>query len=50
MADAGVFRDIKARLIDSQADAAGAPGGPSAADGSVKVNQPATAAASGCCS
>ncbi|THH17201.1 hypothetical protein EW146_g3565 [Bondarzewia mesenterica] len=43
-------RDIKARLIDSQADAAGAPGGVSGADGSVKVNQPATQTATGCCS
>ncbi|TFY67400.1 hypothetical protein EVG20_g3955 [Dentipellis fragilis] len=43
-------RDIKARLIDSQADAAGAPGGSNHAPGSVSVNQPATTAAPGCCS
>ncbi|KAG9310324.1 rab-type small GTP-binding protein [Chiua virens] len=43
-------RDCKARLIDSQADAAGSAGGPGGADGSVKVNQPATQAAGGCCS
>jgi len=39
-------RDIKARLIDSQADAAGASGAP---DGSVKVNSPAAPATSSCC-
>jgi len=42
------LRDIKTRLIDSQADAAGSVGGP-AAD-SVKVNQPTTQAQPGCCS
>ncbi|KAF8139768.1 rab-type small GTP-binding protein [Boletus edulis] len=42
-------RDCKARLIDSQADAAG-PSGPGSTDGSVKVNQPATLTAAGCCS
>lgn len=36
-----LIRDIKTRLIDSQADAAGsATGAPT--DGSVRVNQPAT--------
>ncbi|TCD67457.1 GTP-binding protein [Steccherinum ochraceum] len=43
-------RDIKTRLIDSQADAAGAPGGAQpGSDGQVKVNQPATQNAGGCC-
>lgn len=43
-------RDIKTRLIDSQADAAGAPGGAQpGSDGSVKVSQPATQQAGGCC-
>ncbi|KZP17016.1 P-loop containing nucleoside triphosphate hydrolase protein [Athelia psychrophila] len=37
-------RDIKARLIDSQADAAGATG---TTDGSVKVNSPATQTVAG---
>ena len=44
-------RDIKTRLIDSQAETAGAgtPGmGASGAD-SVKVNQPAAQTAGGCC-
>jgi len=41
-------RDIKARLIDSQADAAGAPH--SAATDSIKVNQPVAAVQAGCCS
>jgi Ras-related protein Rab-8A len=40
--------DIKARLIDSQADAAGAPAG--VADNSIKVNQPAAAQVPSCCS
>lgn len=44
-----VCRDIKTRLIDSQADAAGASAGGSG-DGSVKVNQPSASAAPGCCS
>jgi len=43
------FRDIKTRLIDSQADAAspmiGVP-----ADGAVRVNQPTNQTAPGCCS
>ena len=39
--------DIKARLIDSQADAANAPS--SAAPDSIKVNQPATLQAPSCC-
>lgn len=43
-------RDIKTRLIDSQADAAGAPGvAQPGSDGQVKVNQPATQNAGGCC-
>ncbi|KAG1719479.1 rab-type small GTP-binding protein [Suillus lakei] len=37
-------------LIDSQADSAVSVGGASNADGSVKVNQPATPASIGCCS
>jgi len=41
-------RDIKARLIDSQADAGGAPAG--VADNSIKVNQPAAAQVPSCCS
>jgi len=41
-------RDIKARLIDSQADVANAP--PSAQPTSIKVNQPATAQVASCCS
>jgi Ras-related protein Rab-8A len=45
-----LYRDCKARLIDSQADAAASPGGLSNVDGSVKVNQPATSASTGCCS
>jgi Ras-related protein Rab-8A len=40
-------RDIKARLIDSQADAANAPS--SAAPDSIKVNQPAAVQAPSCC-
>ncbi|KAI6137059.1 rab-type small GTP-binding protein [Pisolithus sp. B1] len=43
-------RDCKARLIDSQADAAGSPGGATNADGSVKVNQPVSQSVVGCCS
>ncbi|KAG2132370.1 rab-type small GTP-binding protein [Suillus clintonianus] len=43
-------RACKTRLIDSQADSAASPGGASNADGSVKVNQPATSASIGCCS
>jgi len=43
-------RDIKARLIDSQADAAAAAGGVSAGEGSVKVNQPSSHSQTGCCS
>ncbi|KAG1829498.1 rab-type small GTP-binding protein [Suillus fuscotomentosus] len=43
-------RDCKTRLIDSQADSAASVGGASNADGSVKVNQPATSASIGCCS
>jgi Ras-related protein Rab-8A len=43
-------RDCKTRLIDSQADAAGSPGGPGNTDGSVKVNQPALQITGGCCS
>jgi Ras-related protein Rab-8A len=39
--------DIKARLIDSQADAANAPS--SAAPDSIKVNQPAAVQAPSCC-
>lgn len=44
-------RDIKTRLIDTQADAAGSsgPGGNSAGTDSVKVNQPASQTAGGCC-
>jgi Ras-related protein Rab-8A len=41
------FSDIKARLIDSQADAANAPS--SAAPDSIKVNQPSTYQAPSCC-
>ena len=40
--------DIKARLIDSQADAANAPS--SAAPDSIKVNQPTSIQAPSCCS
>jgi len=40
--------DIKARLIDSQADATGAQ--PSAAPDSIRVNQPAAVQGPGCCS
>ncbi|KAF8266181.1 rab-type small GTP-binding protein [Lactarius quietus] len=40
-------RDIKARLIDSQADAAGAPS--TGAPDSVRVNQPAAITGPGCC-
>lgn len=43
------YSDCKARLIDSQADAAGAPGGATNADGSVKVNQPTPSPAQMCC-
>lgn len=43
-------RDCKTRLIDSQADSAVSVGGASNADGSVKVNQPATSTSMGCCS
>lgn len=48
--DATKNRDIKTRLIDSQADASGtgAAGGTAATD-SVKVNQPASQTAGGCC-
>ena len=48
--NSSLHRDIKTRLIDSQAEAAGAgsPGTGAAAD-SVKVNQPATQTAAGCC-
>ena len=42
-------RDIKTRLIDSQADATGAAGGPQGTEGAVKVNQPANQAGGGCC-
>lgn len=44
-------RDIKTRLIDSQAETAGAggPGASTAGSDSVKVNQPATQTAGGCC-
>jgi Ras-related protein Rab-8A len=45
-----IFRDIKTRLIDSQADAAGAPGGTSGTEGSVKVNQTSNTVSPGCCS
>lgn len=45
-----LYRDCKTRLIDSQADSAASVGGASNADGSVKVNQPATSASIGCCS
>jgi len=41
-------RDIKARLIDSQADAANA--APAAAPTSIKVNQPVPSQVSNCCS
>ena len=41
-------RDIKARLIDSQADAANA--APAAAPTSIKVNQPVSSQVSNCCS
>lgn len=41
------YRDIKTRLIDSQADAAGAAGAPGT-EGSVKVGQ-APAISNGCC-
>ena len=40
--------DIKARLIDSQADAANA--APAAAPTSIKVNQPVSSQVSNCCS
>jgi Ras-related protein Rab-8A len=43
-----VFSDIKARLIDSQTDAAGA--APASAPDSVRVNQPAAIQAPSCCS
>ena len=44
-------RDIKTRLIDSQAETAGAgtPGLGAAGSDSVKVNQPAATTAGGCC-
>ena len=42
-----VCSDIKARLIDSQADAAGAPS--NTAPDSVRVNQPAAITGQGCC-
>ena len=44
-------RDIKTRLIDSQADTAGAgtPGMGASGSDSVKVNQPAAQTAGGCC-
>src|SRR6266404_6165321 len=42
-----LFSDIKARLIDSQADAVGAT--PSAAPDSVRVNQPAAVTGPSCC-
>ncbi|KAI0962916.1 GTPase Ypt2, variant 2 [Taiwanofungus camphoratus] len=42
-------RDIKARLIDSQPEAAGSAGGVTGTDGAVKVNQPADQAQGGCC-
>jgi len=41
-------RDIKTRLIDSQADATSQVNAPN--DGSVKVNQPITTTSAGCCS
>ena len=43
-------RDIKTRLIDSQADTSGAGGAPASKEGAVNVNQPATQTAPGCCS
>jgi Ras-related protein Rab-8A len=45
-----LYRDCKTRLIDSQAGSGVSSGGASNADGSVKVNQPATSASIGCCS
>ena len=42
-------RDIKARLIDSQPEAAGAASGAAGTDGAVKVNQPANQTGGGCC-
>ena len=42
-------RDIKARLIDSQPEAAGAASGATGTDGAVKVNQPANQTGGGCC-
>lgn len=44
------FRDIKARLIDSQAEAGVSTGGASTSEGSVKVNQPSNQSQPGCCS
>jgi Ras-related protein Rab-8A len=44
------IRDIKTRLIDSQADSAGGQGG-AGSEGSVRVNQPASTVSTGsCCS
>ncbi|KAG2096665.1 rab-type small GTP-binding protein [Suillus cothurnatus] len=45
-----IARDCKTRLIDSQAGSGVSSGSASNADGSVKVNQPATSASIGCCS
>jgi len=42
-------RDIKTRLIDSQAEA-GAAGSATANEGSVKVNQPSNQLTTACCS
>ena len=43
------FRDIKTRLIDSQADVASPTTGVST-DGAVRVNQPINQTTAGCCS
>lgn len=44
------LRDIKTRLIDSQADTAtGGPAGATTGGNSVQVNQPAAQASGGCC-
>ena len=43
-------RDIKTRLIDSQADASSAAGGPGSKEGAVNVTQPASQTTPGCCS
>ena len=43
------FRDIKTRLIDSQADAVSPTTGVSA-DGAIRVNQPTNQTTPGCCS